>query len=523
MILAKWVNKAALGLVAASAILFLLSFFTYMSVPSEPEMATCDVEKPPLEHILPSYFLPLKDEDYETIGPPLFQTRFTPITLQLPDLRAILFYYGINSRPDAKNDAIALQFGVGPAGGLTSAPNTLASIAPDTPLYLVYDRTQGAGKYLFSPNNQPTSLWILAEPQDNSSKVNVILQDEEGKHIQDPPARAEFTLPQKELSRSGPSNWFLGTLRVDGTLLARQKARWYGQDLFINDHGGSEYRNVVGKERIEFGEGQDRYFVYLGPDSCLIWKDQHWQPALSVTDSTSYPLLCVKKIEERLLRLELWDVDGKARMPLTLLRSTESWNPTQTQKEFVFVSPRTLSQYIFNIRKERVILRVHDWFLLTKEGWKKLVTPSQIDAYVDGNDPGILFIFEGPKDHAGVRVLSGILYNLTRSVKTEVEYPLEHGAKSAKQKDNKKKQAAAPPKNGQPNAQTQTKPKEDVNTSAPPPKQAPVRNEIQSRLFPESDDDDDEDDDDDDFDEAQGMWMDKETQETQKFFNELRH
>ncbi|MCP5507977.1 MAG: hypothetical protein H7A37_06730 [Chlamydiales bacterium] len=46
----------------------------------------------------------------------------------------------------------------------------------------------------------------------------------------------------------------LGKWRVDGTLLARQRARWYGPDMFLKRHGGDEFKDVSGKRRIDFGE-----------------------------------------------------------------------------------------------------------------------------------------------------------------------------------------------------------------------------------------------------------------------------
>lgn len=512
--LSKWINWASLGLLGMAALLFVLSFFAYLSSPVEADVP-CNTHKPPLENILPSYFLPLKDTDYEAIGAPLFQVKWNPITLQLPDLRTVLFYYGVNSRPDAKSGAIRLQFGVGPGGGNTTTPNTLATVAPGEPLYLVYERTQGAGRYLFSPNNAKTALWLIAQPEENNAKIELFLQDEGGRRVQEPAVRAAFSLPQKELARSGPSNWFFGTVRVDGTLLARQKARWFGQDLFLNDHGGEEYADIIGKERIEFGEGPDRYLVSVGPDSCLIWKDNRWQATSSVADSTPYPLLCVKKIEERLLRFELWDVDGKARVPLTLLRSTEPWNPAQLQKDFIFMAARTLSQYIFAIRKERTTLRVQDWFVLTKEGWKKLSTPQQIDAYVEEKEPGVLFVFEGVKEKGDVRVLFGMLYNATRSAKAEVEFPLDHSGKSGDSKKDKakKRRTDTPPAGFPANASN------DKNAQAPsnlPAVDAKMNNMPPSRSMPTlpgDEDDGEEDDDGEDFEDLDNLWMDRQAQQ----------
>lgn len=501
--LSVWINRASLGLVVIAAILLTFSLLAYVDSPHQPEAPPCNIKKPLIQHVLPGYFLPLTEQDYEAIGAPLFESHWNPISLQLPDLRTVLSYYGINSRPDAKSGAIRLQFGVGSASSSASTPNTLASIAPKEPLYLVYERSQNSGRYLFSPNNKKTALWILAEPVENSAKINLFLQDEAGNRVKEPAIRAEFTLQQKELPRGGPSNWSLGPFRVDGTLLARQKARWFGQDLFINDHGGPEYADRAGKERIEFGEGPDRYIVYLGPESCLVWEDDHWAPDSSVEDSSIYPLLCVKKIEERLLRLELWDVEGKSRVPLTMLRSTDNWNPTQLQKDFSFLASRTLSQYIFSIRKERTTLRVHDWFLLTKEGWKRLATPAQIDAYVEEKEPGVLFIFEGPKEKGEVRVLSGILYNTTRSTKIEVEYPIDHGAKSGGKLDKERKGRA--PSQAPSSKETSSSSSTELRETNP----SLMRElKVRGRYVDEEDDDDEEEV----FNDTDGVWADREAQ-----------
>lgn len=504
--LSVWINRASFGLIVIAAILLTFSIFAYMRSPEQPEVAPCNITKPLSEYALPGYFLPLKEQDYAAIGAPLFQSHWNPISLQLPDLRNVLSYYGINSRPDAKQGAIRLQFGVGPVGGAASTPNTLASTAPQEPLYLVYERNQNAGRYLFSPNNQKTSLWVIAEPLENSAKINVFLQDESGNRVQEPAIRAQFSLQQKELPRTGTNNWSLGPFRVDGTLLARLKARWFGQDLFINDHGGPEYADRIGKERIEFGEGSDRYIVYLGQDSCLVWKDQRFVPTSTVKDSSMYPLLCVKKIEERLLRFELWDVEGKVRVPLTMLRSTDNWNPTQLQKDFAFLSARTLSQYIFSIRKERTTLRTHDWFLLTKEGWKRLATPAQIDAYVEEKEPGALFVFEGPKEKGEVRVLSGMLYNTTRSTKTEVEYPIDHGTKSGGKTDTERKGRTPSQNPSLKNASPNTS--NDSTQPAQPFNQTPIRElNAGGRYLDEDDDDEGEI-----FNDADGVWIERETQ-----------
>lgn len=412
-----WVNYV-LGALAA---LFICSALIFKILGSSA------VQEPPLVpqptnpvKTLPASLLKIKQEALDAVGHPVLTTKVVLPPIQIPDLRPVLIYYGANSRPDSATDQTRLQF------GFTNSP-VVTSVAANEPLYLLYDRSQTPGRYILSPDNTPTGLWIQATPKESEVLVKVFLRDEQGKILSEPKQRSEFTLPEKEFARvGGLGNWEIGKQRVDGTLLARQRARWYGEDLFYNEHGGEEYAAFVNKERIEFGEGEDHYVVFVGGNDCLIWDGRRWQQARSVQNSSTYPLLCIKKVEDRLMRLDLWDVEGKGRVAINLLKSSEAWAPQVIQRDFKFISVRTLSQYVFDIRKDRVVLRPGDWLLQTKDGWKKLVSADDIDAYVDGKTQGVLFVFNGVVKKDDGQVISATLYNATRSAMFPFEIGLEH-------------------------------------------------------------------------------------------------
>lgn len=437
------------------------------------------IQEPPLQEIpkniekeLPRSSLKIGQEAHDTIGQPLLTTKVVLPQLTLPDLRPVLTYYGTNSRPDSATDQTRLQFGL-------TGNQGFAAIAANEPLYLLYDRSQNPGRYILSPENLPTGLWIQATPKDTEAIIKVFLRDDEGKIITEPKVRSEFNLQEKEFARFGGGNWEIGKQRVDGTLLARQRARWYGQDLFFNEHGGEEYAAYVDKERIEFGEGEDRYVVYVGGNDCLIWDGKRWQQARSVSNSTTYPLLCIKKVEDRLMRLDLWDTEGKGRVAINLLKSTEAWAPQVIQRDFKFISVRTLSQYVFDIRKDRVVLRPGDWLLQTKDGWKKLVSTEDIDAFVDGKAQGVLFIFNGVGKKAEGQVISGTLYNATRSTVFPVEIPVEHSGNvlNSPQKE-AQKAAEVPPSTPPP---TSLPPPQTPSPSAPIAPPPGVENRVENR------------------------------------------
>lgn len=412
-----WINYSLGGLAAVLVVWAMVIRMFSPGAIQEPESVQLGGSK---EKALPQSALKIRPESYDAIGDPVITSKVILPALTLPDLRPSLTYYGTNTRPDSATGQVRLQFGL-------TGNQAFVVIEQGKPLYLLYDRSQTPGRYIFSPDNVPTGLWIEAMSRDNDAVVKVFLQDEYGNLIKEPRQRLEFTLQEKEFARFGGGTWELGKMRVDGTLLARQRARWYGQDEFMNKHGGAEYAFAANKERVEFGEGDERYVVYVGLNECLIWDGKRWQLSSSVQSSKTFPLLCVKKIEDRLMRLELWDVEGKGRVALNLLKSTEAWAPQVVQRDFKFVSVRTLSQYVFDIRKDRVVLRPGDWLLQGKEGWKRLVTPEEIDAYVDGRLTGILFVFNGVvKKDDGSQALSATLFNSSRSVVVPIEIPIEH-------------------------------------------------------------------------------------------------
>ena len=410
----SWVNYALLAVAALLILWWLLLVIRPNRVISPPS-----VEEAPVGTSLPPSSFDLSAAAYDTIGPPVLTVSIPPPTFQLPDLRPHLNYYGTNERPDIPSAATMLHFSL-------KGTDSLATVMPGEPLYLQYDGSARPGRYVFSSDNDPSSLWITAEPGEGQATVIVHMKDEEGAPVTEPKTREKLVLKTRDFSRFSGEKWEIGKWRVDGTLLARQRARWMGQDLFMNAHGGEEYADIVGKERIEFGEKDQQYVVYVGEGDCLIWDGERWQTIKPGEGSRDYPLMCVKKIEDRLMRLELWDVGGKGRVMLNLVRSREAWNPKSLERDFKFLSTRTLSQYVFEVKKERVVLRPFDWLLQKEKDWVSLSTVEEIDAYVQRQTPGVLFVFQGPAySEEGRQVLRGTFYSPSRTNKEVVDWPLD--------------------------------------------------------------------------------------------------
>lgn len=370
---------------------------------------------------LPKNAFALKKEVYQQMGEPFIALQQAPPSLQLPDLKQHLIYYGKNGRPDANSSHTHLHF------SFTGNKNVV-SIVPGEKQYLLYDKKVLPSHYVFSPNNVETSLWIEVSPVDNEALVKVFMKNEKGEIIKEPETHIQFKLPEKEFIRYAGSSWEIGSWRVDGTLLARQRARWYGIDKFLERHGGEEYKFTKGKQRIDIGENDDVYSIFVDIGDCLIWDGKQWKEIVPGPESLKHPLLVIKKVDERLMTLELWDTEGKGKVLLNILKSTEPWllqNPASLQQTFKFVGAKTRTQCVFEINKERMIISPADWLLLTPKGWKKLETEEDIDAYVKRKTPGTLFVFEGLSRAEDKQTMNATIYNPTRSDFQSVELALQ--------------------------------------------------------------------------------------------------
>jgi hypothetical protein len=138
--------------------------------------------------------------------------------------------------------------------------------------------------------------------------------------------------------------------------------------------------------------------------------------------------MSIKKIDDRLMSFELWDAEGKNKITLNLLKSTEGWVPQNIQA-FKFVGARTRTQFVFEINKERILLSPQDWLLLIDNNWKKLTTPEEIDAYVERKTIGPLFVFDGVEKKDDKQVMQGTLFNSTRTDTQSVEIPMQQSNK----------------------------------------------------------------------------------------------
>ncbi len=413
----EWLNWMNIS-VAAAILLLLLGAFFLMTTNNGPIEVQ---EESKNKNQLPVSPFEQPPEAYQTLGESALQLKSSPIGLQLPDLRKSLIYYGRNNRPDADPNSTMMHFGF-----LGNKSHT--SLHPKIPAYIIYDKSQSPPRYEFSTDNTETSLWVEVQPDGNNATIYVKMKNDLGEIINTPPAYASFTLAEKPIGRIDSTLWEINKLRVDGTLLTRQKARWTGLDKFIERHGGQEYGHLMGKQRIDFEDGENAYSVYVQNGDVLVWNENRWNNAVPGPDTLGKPLLVVKKVEDRLMSFDLWDNDGKAKITLNLLKTNEPPPQINALQGFKYVGSRTRSQFVFELNKERITLSPLDWLLYVDKGWRKLSTIEDIDAYVEHRITGLLFIFDGIEKRDDHQLLIGTLFNKSGSEFVHIEMVMETGS-----------------------------------------------------------------------------------------------
>jgi len=411
----EWIRWIALSLAAVAAVLFIFAIVLHFSKEShipvlqEPASSRC---------LKPCAFQQTPDA-YSSIANQLLQLKSTLPSAHLPDLRPSLTYYGKNGRPDADGASGALFLS-------SAGDKEPIMVEPDQPIYMTYDKSLSPARFVFSPDNHETSLWIEVSSKDSKDLlVKVSMKDQNGGIIQEPANYAQFKLQEKPLARTNGVNWQIGKYKADATLLSQQKAKWYGIDRFLEKHGGKEFQDVSGKQRIDFGENEDLYSVFVEPNDVFIWQNNHWVVTKPGPDTVALPMLVIKKIDDRLMHLELWSDDGKNKALINLIKSTEAFPPLNFAKDFKFLSAKTRSQFVFEIDKEKLTIMPQDWLLQMDKTWTKLSSPEEIDAYVERKTTGYLIVIDGIERRDDRQVLTGTLFNKSRSASQQIEIPLQ--------------------------------------------------------------------------------------------------
>ncbi|AAP05688.1 hypothetical protein [Chlamydia caviae] len=339
---------------------------------------------------------------------------------RLPDLRQELVFLGSNKRPDACGGKFFLEFA-------TSKDSYVASV--NEKVYVKVLSSPEGGVFTFSPKGEPTDLWLECRPlsMDNRIEVKVRLKGVNGELVTSPRERETLflTSPAK-----GLESWEIGGIRVDASFPVKQKIRRIGSDKFLLMHGGADYADKAVKERVDFVSLSDEnYSRYLAVGDVLLWDGDRWQTCGEFRgESSQAPLLEVKKIDEKVMVIELWNVGGTSHQSMSLVKGMSSpIEIAEIVKEFEFVGMRSWSRPIIQAGGQRMILSPDDWVVYTGKTWEKISRKEQLEDYLSGKTQGPLLVFDKLEKDSREFVVRAHVFNAQRTLVETVTLPLKQG------------------------------------------------------------------------------------------------
>jgi hypothetical protein len=367
-------NRKRMWQINAICLVFVFALSLFMFFAEEEERVSESIKSPQR-----------KKEAYEQIG-------WGPLALNelrsqgpLPFLTKELIILGKNNRPErqAREGFFLL--------GLKSSQEEII-VAERQPIFLMKGEDN---KWHFSLSKTPLCLFsTMAEG--NKVVVHVISSLDEGRE-------GDFQL--KCFDKTGDL--------IENTpyVKALKSAKFWGHDLLIQNYGGSDYRDLLKKNKIEV-EGKV-YFV--GEDDLLMWKDGRWH---LVSLKNIEPLTPIAKVISSIpteICLQIWDESGFH--TLITKKAVERVPKIGHKLEELFSSirMRTPSEITCLMGKRRVILKEGDWWLKMDVGWKKLKTMNDIEDYLDHRLRGELFIFESIVADKGKVILKGTSFDVMRT------------------------------------------------------------------------------------------------------------
>jgi len=342
---------------------------------------------------------------HEALQEPLFRLSKVDRPLRLPDLRTHVLFFGSGGRPDKSLSDSVVQYGFRNVQGVYSTPAS-------EKVSLRFDPKT----HKWAISQTPTSLQIRFVVHTGGAEVIVELEGDDGQLITTPQELHRFTLNQTPLppSMNAFHEWTIGQWRAEPSILEKQGALWYGRDLVINTFGGEEYVFEAGRERVQFGTGDDAYVLWMGEGDCFVFDEfDRWRRVTPGPESIGKPLLRVKTIDQRSITFDLWSEEGSSRVNAVLMRRND---PSSAQiPSMRLVGALSKKRWIAEIQGKRIVLAPDDWIVLTSNGHTRIDSPEQLDAYIEGRLSGSLLAFSGIEKIQGESCLVGSFFNNSRS------------------------------------------------------------------------------------------------------------
>jgi hypothetical protein len=369
LLLEKWAVRIGVGFSCLAALMTLFIWTLLI------------LEEPKIERT--SIFLPTPPLDTVGQGPLALSP---PLSKELQPLMQELILIGANTRPDQEiSCSLALR---------SSAQEKTISLGETLFLELK------EGQLVFS--DVPTELGIKARSLEN----NILICD-----INHQNSRESCTLHSSAI--------FSHSLDQESYIEILKKGAVWGKDVFLSEWGGEEYKEMTSKAKISIGP--DVYF--LKPGDCLYWNGEMWTHELE-SDEIG-PIAQVIKTSSEGTDFQVWNSSGFSSEAIHLETQTPPKSSLRIDEVITAIRPRSPTEITCQLGKRRVIVREGDWWIRLDDRWKPVRTIDDLDACLNHQIAGELYIFEKIEASVGKVILQGRAFDRMRTFSEPVSLVLQ--------------------------------------------------------------------------------------------------
>jgi hypothetical protein len=323
--------------------------------------------------------LPFPSLDYSKIGKGSFAISTKVVSPELEPLVQELVLLGKNTRPDS---GILSRIHLG-----FKSSGAKQELISGQKLFIA---KQGAG---FQFSEAETDLSILPLSLTGNE---VLLQ-------------IQNSSDKKEEIILAPSSLFQPALEEEAYVQSLKKGKMWAPDLFLNQWGGEEYRDLSSKHKVEIDEKV--YFLSVG--DTLWWDGSEWKIGSSILEDA--PMAKLMAATSRDLKLEVWDSTGYVSSSVVIPLCQGSKASHKAEEVITSVRPRSASEITCQLGKRRVIVKEGDWWVKTERRWRPLRTADDLEAFLHHDIQGELFIFEKIESTKGKITLKGRSFDKMRT------------------------------------------------------------------------------------------------------------
>ena len=321
--------------------------------------------------------------------------------IPLPDIEDNINLISMNDRPDFKGEDNLFLLSI------KGSPQKRAVKLGER----VYLSFKEMGKNILKFDRVPSPIWIKIAGEGCALKLEVGIDvlSEEGEHLIESRKDVKLALHQKIFSISEIEDLALLSF-VD--YLSHFQA--YPPDCLYELY--AKEGRERGKYRLK--QSQNHSTLYIEPG--------HFLPYHSKDDGL-LPIARVEEITPSQILVKAWDRSGLEKCIICI--PIEKSSPLEFKPEDVFkrLRKRTMTTVSCLLGAKKTQLKVGDWALHTKLGWKVIRSQSDIQDCLEQKIEGELFVFDGVKKENGRYYFQGSLFDKTRSEILKVSLPIAEG------------------------------------------------------------------------------------------------